>query len=90
MLQQAREKVEALGLTNITFEQVDADEQELQESRFDAILCLSAIVYLTDIPTQMLEAIGFEKIKITTEQLGSYLQDAETAWTGNAKSAFGL
>jgi ubiquinone/menaquinone biosynthesis C-methylase UbiE len=50
MLQEARQKIAALGLTNIRFEQVDADEQALQEGQFDAILCSSAIVYLTDIP----------------------------------------
>lgn len=146
MLQQAQQKVEALGLTNIKFEEADADEHELQESQFDAILCSLAIIYLTDIPRslrqwhnalkaegvvafsclaetsptasvlfravvqkygstipnpnellgthdrccQILEMIGFEKIKITTEQFGFYLKDAEVVWTGNAKSAFGL
>ena len=50
MLQQAQQKVKARGLTNIKFEQVDADQQQLQQSQFDAILCSSAIVYLTDIP----------------------------------------
>lgn len=53
MLQQAQEKVEALGLRNTKFETADADEQELQENQFDAILCSSAIVYLTDIPTSL-------------------------------------
>lgn len=53
MLQQAQQKVAALGLTNIKFEKADADEQEFQESQFDAILCSSAIVYLTDIPTAL-------------------------------------
>ena len=38
----------------------------------------------------MLQSIGFERIEIATEQFGFYLKDAETAWTGNAKSAFGL
>ncbi|MBE9050107.1 class I SAM-dependent methyltransferase [Nostocales cyanobacterium LEGE 11386] len=146
MLQQAQQKIAALGLTNIMFEQADADEQEFQESQFDAILCSSAIAYLTDTPTllcrwynalkpggvvafsclaetsptasvlfravvqkygitipnpnellgtpdrccQILGMIGFKEIEITTEQLGFYLQDAEVAWTGNAKSAFGL
>ncbi|MBW4644429.1 MAG: methyltransferase domain-containing protein [Goleter apudmare HA4340-LM2] len=146
MLQQAQQKIEALGLTNIMFEKVDADEQEFHESQFDAILCSSAIAYLTDIPTslrrwhnalkpggvvafsclaetsptasvlfravvqkygitirnpnellgtpdrccQILEMIGFAEIEITTEQFGFYLQDAKVAWTGNAKSAFGL
>ncbi|KOP23594.1 methyltransferase type 11 [Hapalosiphon sp. MRB220] len=146
MLQQAQQKIEVLGLTNIKFEEADADEQELQSSQFDAILCSSAIAYLIDIPTslrrwhnavkpggvvafsclaensptasvlfrtvvkrygitipnpnqllgtpkrccQLLEMIGFKEIEITTEQLGFYLQNAEDAWAGNAKSAFGL
>jgi ubiquinone/menaquinone biosynthesis C-methylase UbiE len=53
MLQQAQQKVEILGLTNIKFEEADADEQELQERQFDAILCSSAIVYLIDIPAAL-------------------------------------
>lgn len=53
MLQQAQQKVNALGLTNIKFEEADANEQELQENQFDVILCSSAIVYLTDIPTSL-------------------------------------
>ncbi|MBW4574799.1 MAG: methyltransferase domain-containing protein [Aphanothece sp. CMT-3BRIN-NPC111] len=53
MLQQAQQKVAALGLTNIRFEKADADEQEFQENQFDAILCSSALVYLTDIPTAL-------------------------------------
>jgi ubiquinone/menaquinone biosynthesis C-methylase UbiE len=53
MLQQAQQKAETLGLKNITFERVDADEQELQESQYDAILCSSAIVYFTDIPASL-------------------------------------
>ncbi|MEG5061464.1 class I SAM-dependent methyltransferase [Microcoleus sp. A2-C5] len=50
MLQQARKKVAGLGLANIEFAEADADEQEFRESQFDAVLCSSAIVYLTDIP----------------------------------------
>jgi ubiquinone/menaquinone biosynthesis C-methylase UbiE len=53
MLQQAQQKVDGLGLTNIEFEEADADEQEFQGNQFDAILCSSAIVYLTDIPTSL-------------------------------------
>ena len=145
-LRQARLKAEASKLTNIRFEEADADNQVLLESQFDAILCSSAIVYFTDIPTvlqcwhkglkeagvvafscfqetspsagvlfrktaarygvsipnpnqplgtlercrQALRAAGFEGITITTEQFGSYLQDGERAWAGNANSAFGL
>lgn len=50
-LQQARFKAEDSKLANIRFEEVDADDQVLSESHFDAILCSSAIVYFTDIPT---------------------------------------
>ncbi len=39
---------------------------------------------------QMLEAVGFKNVEITIEQFGSYLQDGERAWAGNANSAFGL
>ena len=53
MLHQARQKIETLGLTNIRFEVADADEQRLPECCFDAILCSSAIVYLTDIPAAL-------------------------------------
>ena len=49
MLKQAQQKTKTLGLNNIKFEQVDADEQALQESHYDTILCSSAIVYLMDI-----------------------------------------
>ena len=50
MLRQARQKAQALGLANIAFEAVDADEQTLCEHHFDTILCSSAIVYFADIP----------------------------------------
>ncbi|BAZ65369.1 type 11 methyltransferase [Fischerella sp. NIES-4106] len=39
---------------------------------------------------QLLEMIRFKDVKITTEQFGFYLQDGESAWAGNTKSAFGL
>lgn len=146
MLKQAQQKVETLGLKNIAFEEVDADLQKFRESEFDAILCSSAIVYLTNIPAsfrqwksalksggtlafsclaetspsasvlfravvqkygitipnpnellgtpercyQMLGMLGFEQVSVIAEQFGSYLPDAKAAWTGNAKSAFGL
>jgi len=145
-LRQARLKARAAKLPNIRFEEVDADEQILLRSQFDAILCSSAIVYFTDIPTvlqrwyvglkvggvaafscfqeaspsagvlfrktvvrygvsipnpnqplgtpercrQALQTAGFRDIEIIIEQFGSYLQDGERAWAGNANSAFGL
>jgi len=39
---------------------------------------------------QALQAARFRNIEVVTEQFGSYLQDAERAWAGNANSAFGL
>src|SRR4028118_220119 len=53
MLLQAEQKAAVSGLTNIRLEKVDAEEQEFQESQFDVILCSSAIVYFTDIPTSL-------------------------------------
>ena len=53
MLKQAQQKANVLGLKNIEFEEVDADKQPLQKNQFDVILCSSAIVYLTDIPSSL-------------------------------------
>lgn len=39
---------------------------------------------------KILEKIGFEKISVISDSFGFDLQDAMAAWTGNAKSAFGL
>ena len=146
MLRQAQQKLEALGLKNIEFEQIDADKQMLPEEQYDAILCSSAIVYLIDIPSalyrwyralkpqgivafsclaesspsasvlfrkvvskynthipnpdellgthercyDLLERVGFRDISLTPDQFGGYLQDIESVWAGNARSAFGL
>lgn len=53
MLKQAQQKANVLRLTNIEFEEVDADKQPLQKNQFDVILCSSAIMYLTDIPSSL-------------------------------------
>jgi ubiquinone/menaquinone biosynthesis C-methylase UbiE len=37
----------------------------------------------------LLKQVGFQNIKIVTEQFGSYLTNVEKAWNGNARSAFG-
>ncbi|MUL37770.1 class I SAM-dependent methyltransferase [Gloeocapsopsis dulcis] len=37
----------------------------------------------------LLKDIGFQDIKVITEQFGSYLSNVEGAWNGNARSAFG-
>jgi len=37
----------------------------------------------------LLKQVGFQNIKIVTEQFGSYLSNVEKAWNANARSAFG-
>lgn len=50
MSARARESAAELGLTNVFFEQGDADTLELQRGRFDTIFCCSALIYLADVP----------------------------------------
>lgn len=53
MLHQARQKIEALGLKNIEFIQMDADYLDCADESFDIIFCCSAIMYLTNIPATL-------------------------------------
>lgn len=53
MLSQARTKIELERLENIEFQEVDADYLSFGDRSFNAILCSSAIVYLTDIPAAL-------------------------------------
>lgn len=53
MLKQAQTKIDAEGLQNIELVKADADYLNFPDNSFDAILCSSAIVYLTDIPTAL-------------------------------------
>ncbi|MCU0570709.1 MAG: methyltransferase domain-containing protein [Oculatellaceae cyanobacterium Prado106] len=50
MLQQARRKVEVLGLENIEFHLADAENLEFPESSFDCIFCSSALIWMSDLP----------------------------------------
>lgn len=50
LLAQAKQKVAASNLQNIDLIEIDAEEYEFESEQFDAILCSSAIVLLTDIP----------------------------------------
>lgn len=50
MLNQARQKIEALGLKNIELIEADADYLDLADASFDVIFCSSALVYLANIP----------------------------------------
>lgn len=50
MLNQAQRKIDAANLKNVELQEVDADYLNFDDESFDAILCSSAIVYLSDIP----------------------------------------
>lgn len=61
MLNQARQKIAAAGLQNIELIEADADYLSFENESFDAILCSSAIVYLTDIPASLRQWYCFLK-----------------------------
>jgi SAM-dependent methyltransferase len=49
MLTIAQERAQALGLTNITFREVDAEQLDLPENSFDAVLCRFGLTYLPNL-----------------------------------------
>jgi ubiquinone/menaquinone biosynthesis C-methylase UbiE len=49
MLEQARQKVEALGLSNIQFQLADAEALDFPENTFDVVLCSSAFIWMSDL-----------------------------------------
>lgn len=49
MLEQARRKVEALGLSNIQFQLADAEALDFPENSFDLVLCSSAFIWMSDL-----------------------------------------
>lgn len=53
MLKQAQSKIAAEGLQNIELVEADADFLNFPDNSFDAILCSSALAYLTDIPAAL-------------------------------------
>lgn len=61
MLEQAKRKIEASGLKNIEFIEADADYLNFSDRSFDAVLCSSAIAYLTDIPAVLRQWYRFLK-----------------------------
>ncbi len=61
MLNQARQKIAAVGLQNIELIEADADYLNFSDNSFDAILCSSAIAYLTDLPTAFSQWYRFLK-----------------------------
>jgi len=53
MLSQAKRKIEALQLFNVSLHLADVETLNLPDDCFDCILCSSALVYLTDIPANL-------------------------------------
>lgn len=53
MLDQARRKVEALGLSNIEFQLADAETLNFSANSFDRVLCSSALIWMADIPAAL-------------------------------------
>ncbi|HEY9635948.1 MAG TPA: methyltransferase domain-containing protein [Coleofasciculaceae cyanobacterium] len=53
MLDQARRKIEALGLGNIELELADAEALDFPDNSFDRVLCSSALIWMADIPAAL-------------------------------------
>lgn len=53
MLDQARRKVETLGLSNVEFQLADAEALNFSNNSFDLVLCSSALIWMTDIPAAL-------------------------------------
>jgi ubiquinone/menaquinone biosynthesis C-methylase UbiE len=49
MVERARQKVAALGLSNIKFQVADAEALEFPENSFDRIFCSSAFIWMSDL-----------------------------------------
>ncbi len=77
MLQQAQSKIDAEGWQNIELIEADADNLSFADNSFDAILCSSAIVYLTDIPAALRSWYRFLK----PQGIVAFSCFAETAMT---------
>ncbi|MBW4435136.1 MAG: class I SAM-dependent methyltransferase [Pelatocladus maniniholoensis HA4357-MV3] len=61
MLEQAKRKIEELGLQNIELIEADAEYIDFHDESFDVIICSTAIVYFTDIPAALQKWYRFLK-----------------------------
>ncbi len=77
MLKQAQSKIDVEGLHNIELVDADAEDLSFADHSFDAILCSSAIVYLTDIPAALRSWYRFLK----PEGIVAFSCFAETSMT---------
>jgi ubiquinone/menaquinone biosynthesis C-methylase UbiE len=53
MLEQAKRKIEALGLSNIEFQLADAENLNFPANSFDVVLCSSALIWMANIPAAL-------------------------------------
>jgi ubiquinone/menaquinone biosynthesis C-methylase UbiE len=53
MLEQAKRKIEALGLNNIEFVLADAEKLNFPANSFDIVLCSSALIWMADVPAAL-------------------------------------
>lgn len=77
MLKRSQNKIDAEGLPNIELIEADAEDLNFAANSFDAILCSSAIGYLTDIPAALRSWYRFLK----PEGIVAFSCFAETAMT---------
>jgi ubiquinone/menaquinone biosynthesis C-methylase UbiE len=77
MLKQAQNKIDAEGLSNVELVEADAEALSFPAYSFDAILCSSAIGYLTDIPAALRSWYRF----LQPEGIVAFSCFAETAMT---------
>jgi ubiquinone/menaquinone biosynthesis C-methylase UbiE len=61
MLAGARRAVEAAGVRNVDLVHADAESQTFPAASFDAVVCVSSLPYLTDIPAALMAWHGFLK-----------------------------
>lgn len=79
MLDQARSKVEALGLSNVEFQLADAESLNFPDNSFDRILCANAFPWMEDMEAALLLWYQFLKLG----RLVGIHTPAETAYLGD-------
>lgn len=78
MLDQARRKVQALGLTNVEFRLADAESLNFPTNSFDRVLCSSAFIWMADIRAAL--RLWYQLLK--TDGLIGIHAFADTAFVG--------
>jgi ubiquinone/menaquinone biosynthesis C-methylase UbiE len=78
MLDQARRKVKALGLTNVEFQLADAESLNFPANSFDRVLCSAAFIWMADIQAAL--RLWYQFIK--PDGLIGFHAFADTAFVG--------